>query len=86
MLLCKALHNSKSYLFCWTELGAKHIGMIQSLVVTCRLHDIEHYVYLVDALQPVAQQPDSWIEELTLRLWKQLVASNRLRSDLEDAR
>ena len=24
----------KSWLFCWTELGAKHVGIIQSLIVT----------------------------------------------------
>ena len=27
----------KSWLFCWTELGAKQVGIIQSLIVTCRL-------------------------------------------------
>jgi transposase len=24
----------------WTEMGAKHIGIMQSLIVTCRLHHI----------------------------------------------
>ena len=33
----------KSWLFCWTELGAKHVGIIQSLMVTCRLHGIDPY-------------------------------------------
>ena len=76
----------RNYLFCWTELGAKHVGVIQSLIVTCKLHDIDPYVYLVDVLQRVGQHPDSRIEELTPRVWKQLFASNPLRSDLEDAR
>jgi hypothetical protein len=33
----------KSWLFCWTELGAKQVGIIQSLIVTCRLHGIDPY-------------------------------------------
>jgi transposase len=28
----------KNWMFCWTELGAKHVGIMQSLIVTCRLH------------------------------------------------
>ena len=27
-------------MFCWTELGAQQVGMVQSLLVTCRLHDM----------------------------------------------
>ena len=72
----------KSWLFCWTELGAKHVGIIQSLIVTCRLHGIDPYTYLVDVLQRVGQHPASRVAELTPRLWKQLFAVNPLRSDL----
>ena len=42
--------------------------------------------YLVDVQQRARQHPDSRIEDLTLREWEQLFASNPLRSDLEDAR
>jgi transposase len=45
----------KSWLFCWTELGANHVGIIQSLIVTCRLHGIEPYIYLVDALLRISE-------------------------------
>jgi transposase len=45
----------KSLNFCWTELGAKQIGIVQSLIVTCRLHRIDVYTYLVDVLQRVGQ-------------------------------
>ena len=74
----------KNYLFCWTELGAKHVGVIQSLIVTCKLHDIDPYLYLVDVLQRVGQHPDSRIAELTPREWKQRFATSPLRSDLDD--
>jgi transposase len=71
----------KSWLFCWTELGAKHVGIMQSLIVTCRLHGIDPYDYLVDVLQRVGQHPANRVHELTPRLWKQRFASHPLRSD-----
>jgi len=70
----------KSWLFCWTELGAKHVGIIQSLIVTCRLHGIDPYTYLIDVLQRVGQHPASRVAELTPRLWKTLFADKPLRS------
>jgi hypothetical protein len=69
-------------MFCWTELGDKHVGIMQSLIVTCRLHQIDPYDYLVDVLQRVGQHPASRAHELTPRLWKQLFADNPLRSAL----
>lgn len=72
----------KSWLFCWTELGAEHVGIAQSLIVTCRLHRIDPYTYLVDVLQRVAEHPAARVAELTPRLWKQHFAADPLRSDL----
>lgn len=72
----------KNWMFCWTELGARHVGIVQSLLVTCRLHDIDPYDYLVDVLQRVGQHPASQVEQLTPRVWKTLFAANPLRSDL----
>ena len=75
----------KNWLFCWTEVGAKQVGIIQSLLVTCRLHGIDPYTYLVDVLQRVGQHPASRVEELTPRLWKERFAANPLRSLLHSA-
>jgi hypothetical protein len=72
--------------FCWTELGAKYVGIMQSLIVTCRLHGIDPYDYLVDVLQRVGQHPANRVHELTPRLWKQLLAHNPLRSPLHTLR
>jgi transposase len=72
----------KNWLFSWTELGAKQMGMIQSLLVTCKLHDINPYDYLVDVLQRVGHQPASKVDELIPRNWKKKFAANLLRSDL----
>jgi len=32
--------GKKNWMFCWAELGAEHVGIIQSLISTCKLHDI----------------------------------------------
>ncbi len=74
----------KSWLFCWTELGAKQVGVIQSLIVTCRLHGIDPYTYLVDVLQRVGKHPAARVAELTPRRWKDLFANSPLRSDIHD--
>lgn len=76
----------KNWNFCWTELGARHVGIMQSLIVTCRLHQIDPYDYLVDVLQRVGQHPANRVEELTPRLWKSLFASNPIRSALHSRR
>ena len=75
----------KNWLFCWSEVGAKHVGIIQSLLTTCRLHQVDPYTYLVDVLQRVALHPARDVIELTPRLWKERFADNPLRSDLEHA-
>jgi NAD(P)-dependent dehydrogenase (short-subunit alcohol dehydrogenase family) len=74
----------KGWLFCWTELGAKHVGIIQSLIVTCRLHGIDPYTYLVDVLQRFAEHPANRVAELTPRLWNQRFAANPLRSAIHE--
>lgn len=73
----------KNWMFCWTELGAEHVGIIQSLISTCKLHDINPYTYLVDVLQRISIHPASKIEQLTPRIWKEQIAENPMRSCLE---
>lgn len=72
----------KNHLFCWTELGAEQLGILHSLTVTCRLHNINPYVYLVDVLQRVSQTPATRVNELTPRKWKTLYADKPLTSDV----
>lgn len=74
----------KNYLFCWTEFGAEQLGILQSLMVTCRLQGINPYHYLVDVLQRVGMHPASQVEDLTPGIWKTKFADNLLTSDLVD--
>ena len=73
----------KAWLFCWTELGARQVGIIQSLLTTCRIQGVNSYTYLVDVLQRISSHPASRIEELTPRRWKELFADQPLRSDID---
>ena len=73
----------KNWLFCWTELGAEHVGLIQSLISTCKLHRINPYTYLTDVLQRISQHPASRIKELTPGVWKTRFAENPMRSPLQ---
>ncbi len=56
--------------------------MLQSLISTCRLHDIDPYTWFVDVLQRVGQHPDGRVAELAPRQWKQHFADQPLRSAL----
>ena len=73
----------RNWLFCWTELGAQQVGIIQSLLVTCKLQGINPYTYLVDVLQRISRHPASRVVELTPRCWKARFADNPLRSALD---
>lgn len=72
----------KNWLFCWTELGAEHVGIIQSLISTCKLQGINPHTYLTDILQRVSEHPASNVEELTPRVWKDKFSDNPIRSVL----
>jgi len=73
----------KNWLFCWSEVGARHVGIIQSLLTTCRLRQIDPYTYLVDVLQRISLHPAREVEALTPRVWKTRFADKALRSDLD---
>ena len=67
----------RNWLFAWTELGARRIGVIQSLLATCQLQSVNPYTYLVDVLQRVARHPARGVIELTPRVWKMRFADGR---------
>jgi transposase len=72
--------GKKNWMFCWTELGAEHLGIIQSLISTCKLHGVNPYTYLVDVLQRISRHPASEVANLTPRLWKTRFGEQPLRS------
>ena len=75
----------KNWLFCTSEVGAEHVATIQTLLATCRAHDVHPYHYLVDVLQRVSMHPASQVHELTPREWQKRFADNPLVSLLSSA-
>ena len=78
--------GKKNWLFCWTELGAEQVGIIQSLLVTCKLHGVNPYDYLIDVLQRISDYPAQDVIDLTPRVWKEKFAHQALKSDLDATR
>jgi transposase len=76
----------RNWLFCWTEVGAQYVGIVQSLIASCRLQGVDPYVYLVDVLQRIDTHPAFEVHLLTPRRWKQHFAEHPLRSDLDRLR
>ena len=74
--------GKRNWLFTSSEVGAQRVGIIESLLVTCRLHAVDSYTYLVDVLQRISVHPANRAIELTPRMWKSLFAAAPLRSDL----
>lgn len=77
--------SRKAWLFCWSEVGAEYVGVIQSPITTCKLHQVDPYVYLTDVLQRIDRHPNQRIIELAPRVWKAKFAANPLISELDIA-
>lgn len=74
--------GKKNWMFAWTEAGAEQLGIIYSLIASCRLQGIDPYTYLVDVLLRVGQHSARQIEQLLPRTWKQHFQEKPIRSDL----
>jgi len=73
--------GKKNWMFAWTEAGAEQLGIIYSLIASCRLQGIDPYTYLVDVLLRVGRHPARDVHQLIPREWKQHFLDNPLRSD-----
>ena len=74
--------GKRNWLFTSTEVGARRVGVIQSLIITCRLHDVDPYTYLVDVLQRIGDHRAKDVAELIPRVWKSRFAHDPLPSAL----
>ena len=73
----------KNWLFCTSEAGAEQVAAIQTILATCRAHDVDPYTYLVDVLQRINEHPASAVHELTPKRWRERFGQNPMRSDLD---
>jgi len=59
----------KNWIFCWTEVGAEVVAIIQTLIGCCKLHGVNPFDYFVDVLQKIDTHPNARVAELTPRNW-----------------
>jgi transposase len=75
--------GKRNWMFAGNEEGARRIGIIQSLLASCKLQGIDPRTWLIDVLQRVGCHPAGQVHELTPRLWKQHFAERPFRSDVD---
>jgi hypothetical protein len=75
--------GKRNWMFAGNEEGARRIGIIQSLLASCKLQGIDPRTWLIDVLQRVGCHPASQVHELTPRLWKTHWADHPSGSDVE---
>lgn len=62
----------KNYLFAGSHEAAQRSAMLYSLLGTCKLHNINPFIWLRDVLQRIATHPINKIDELLPHKWKPL--------------
>ena len=60
----------KNYLFAGREAGARRAAILYSLVASCKLHQLNPFVYFADVLKRVSTHPAGKIDELLPGEWK----------------
>jgi transposase len=60
----------KNFLFCGSHASAKRTALLYSLLMTCKLNDVNPYDWLKDVLIRIAEHPISRIAQLLPHNWK----------------
>ncbi len=58
------MHKRRNYLFAGSDAGGETAARLYSLIGTCRLNDIDPYLYLRYVLERIAEHPINRIDEL----------------------
>ena len=66
----------KNYLFAGSDEGGERAALLYSLLVTCRLNDIDPYAYLSDVLARIADHPIKRIDELLPFNWAETLRAH----------
>jgi len=64
----------KSWLFCGSDRGGRRAAAMYSLIVTCKMNDVDPHAWLADVLARIATHPAHRIDELLPWRWKALRA------------
>ena len=62
----------KNWLFCWSEMGAETLAIMQSLISSCVLQGVNPTQYLRDVLDKIETVPNKDIRTLIPREWARI--------------
>lgn len=62
----------RSWLFCGSDRGGQRAAAVYSLIVTCKMNDVDPHAWLTDVLDRIAAHPAHRINELLPWNWKAL--------------
>jgi transposase len=60
----------RSWLFCGSDRGGQRAAAVYSLIVSCKMNDIDPHAWLADVLDRIAAHPAHRIDELLPWNWK----------------
>ena len=60
----------KSWLFCGSDRGGQRAAAMYSLVITCKMNDVDPQAWLADVLARIAAHPAHRLNELLPWNWK----------------
>jgi hypothetical protein len=60
----------KAWLFCGSDPGGQRAAVMYSLIVTCKLNDVDPQAWLADVLARIAEHPVHKLDELLPWIWK----------------
>ncbi len=63
----------KSWLFCGSDRGGQRAAAMYSLIVTCKLNDVDPQAWLADVLARIADHPAQQLHALLPWNWKPAV-------------
>jgi transposase len=62
----------KSWLFCGSDRGGRRAAAMYSLIVTCKMNDVDPQAWLADILSRIAGHPAHRLDELLPWRWKEI--------------
>jgi transposase len=60
----------RSWLFCGSDRGGQRAAAVYSLIVSCKMNDVDPHAWLADVLDSIAAHPAHRIDELLPWNWK----------------
>ncbi len=60
----------KAWLFCGSDRGGERAALMYSLIVTCKLNDVDPQAWLADVLERIAAHPSHRLDELMPWTWR----------------